>query len=272
LGIGIDPFDCVDAAGSLLSLAPSALFTDVDGTISQIAPRPEEGVVDQQVTTILSRFSSYLDLVAVVSGRSVSDLRSMIDMDGLTYVGNHGLEWWDNGRAVVLPAARPFLPKIAASMEYLQLHLDLPGLLFEDKGITGSVHYRLSPKPGEARKIILSVVAECQEARELRISEGRMVIDLLPPVRAGKGTAVRRLVRSHHLHAAVYLGDDATDLDAFRQLRAIRNSGQFDCMLIAVSSPEAPTDLLEEADCTLEGVEEVIAFLDATSTSLAEST
>ena len=227
--------------------------------------------MDPQTVDVLRRLSRALDVVAVVSGRSVSELRSMIQVEGLTYVGNHGLEWWEDGEAIVAPEARPFLPGVAATMRCLRERLDLPGLLVEEKGVTGSIHFRLSPDPREARQAILHALAECPPAHGLRISEGRKVFDLLPPVMASKGTAVRQLVRSHHLRGVLYLGDDSTDLDAFRELRNLRTAGICDSLLVAVASPEAPEELLAQADCQLDGVDSALVFLAITTSWVEEA-
>ncbi len=261
VGSAVDVADYLKAAIAILDRKPSALFTDLDGTISPIASRPQDAKVDSQTVSALRRLSRLLDVVGIVSGRSLSELHSIVNVESLTYIGNHGLEWSEDGHSVIDPAARPFLPRIAATVRWLEDRLDIPGLLLENKGVTGAIHYRMSPDPLAARGEILSALAACQAAHGLRISPGRKVIDILPPVASGKGTAMERMVRFHHLKGVVYLGDDSTDLNAFRNLRALGTSEDCDVLLLAVSSSEAPEELLAEADYHLDGVDNVIAFL-----------
>lgn len=250
------------AARGVLSRRPSGLLTDVDGTISPIVNRPEKAAVHPQIADLLRCLADRLDLVAAVSGRPADQLLGLVGVDGMVYVGNHGLEWWQEGRARVVPEAQPYLPSIAATVQSLREGLDLPGVLVEDKTVTGTVHYRLSEDPASARATILHAIAQCPLARNLRVAEGRMVVNLFPPVRADKGTAVERLVQSRGLRGAIYLGDDLTDLDAFRALHSLRRSGVCHALLVAVASSEAPPDLIKEADYQLEGVESVATFLE----------
>lgn len=253
--------DALAAARALLSQRPAALVTDVDGTISPIASRPEEARVQPGIVHLLRRLAGRLDLVAAISGRSIGQLRPMIDIEGMVYVGNHGLEWWDQGQATVAPEARPYLPALEATMVWLGKRLELSGVLVEDKGATGSVHYRLSPDPAAVRRTILQTIAQCPSAHDLEVVEGRMVVNLRPPVPADKGTAVERLVRRWGLRGVLYLGDDLTDLDAFQALRSMRQSGECDALLVGVASPEAPPGLAEGADHLLNGVDAVESFL-----------
>lgn len=250
------------SAWTVLSSRPSGLITDVDGTISRIADRPEAARVHPRVPDLLGRLGTRLDLVAAVSGRPTGQLPSMLAVDGMVYVGNHGLEWWEDGRAAVVPEAQAYVPTVAATMRYLRERLDVAGVVVEDKGATGTVHYRLSGDAESARRAILQAVAGCPSAGDLLVAEGRKVVNILPPVRADKGTAVERLIRLRGLRGAIYLGDDATDLDAFRALRAMRKSGACATLAVAVASDEALADVFREADYTLDGVEAVASFLE----------
>lgn len=95
-----------------------------------------------------------------------------------------------------------------------------------------------------------------------------MVIDILPPVRASKGTAVQQFGRMHGLRGIVYLGDDSTDIKAFRELRALRASGTCDSLLMAVGSTEVPDDLIAEADGIVDGSDGAIEFLGMVASAL----
>ena len=90
-------FENLDAIQELLSLSPFGLITDVDGTISEIAPFPEEARVSPVCREQLATLTKRLELVAAISGRPVSEVREMIGVEEIVYIGNHGLERWEDG-------------------------------------------------------------------------------------------------------------------------------------------------------------------------------
>lgn len=245
----------------VLSKERAGLITDVDGTISRISEFPGGAIVDPGVLQLLERLSRRLALVALVSGRSVAQVRQMVGIGDLVYVGNHGLEWWEHGRGAVAPEVEPHLGAIRATLGWLDRALTLPGMVVEDKRATGSIHYRLVLDQSSARTAILEAIARCPLARTLKVTEGRKVVNLLPPVVADKGTAVERLVKQHRLQGVVYLGDDVTDLDAFRALRALRASQGLETLAVGVCTSEGPASLASEADGCLEGVGAVTMLL-----------
>jgi trehalose 6-phosphate phosphatase len=97
----------------------------------------------------------------------------------------------------------------------------------------------------------------------LRLIEGALVVNLLPALAIDKGAAARRLVERHGLRSVAFFGDDVTDLDAFRALRALREEGLADTVAIGVGSAEGPPAVRDEADLMLEGVAEVERVLAA---------
>src|SRR6185503_4316847 len=130
----------------------------------------------------LAGLHGILALVAVVSGRTAADARAMVGIPGLIYVGNHGLEIWSERGAEIVPEARPWVPRLAAVLEDVTRQLrHSDGILVENKGATASLHYRLAPDPEQARRDLLELLARCALTSGLRIEEGRMVINLLPP-------------------------------------------------------------------------------------------
>ena len=88
-----------------------------------------------------------------------------------------------------------------------------------------------------------------------------MVVELRPPVAVDKGVAVARVIREHGLRAALYLGDDRTDIDAFRALRRLTAEGACYGVAVAVLHDEARADLAAEADIALASIQRVPAFL-----------
>lgn len=246
---------------SVLALAPAGLITDIDGTISPTAPTPEEATVSPACRDALQALCNRLALVAAVSGRDATKAREMVGLDVMVYVGNHGLERWQDGEVLVVEEARHYAPLIRDAVEALRRGLDAPGLIVEDKGVTASVHYRLSPDQDAARDAILSFLAAATEAQDLRITEGKLVVELRPPVDVNKGTSLERLVSERGLQGVVYIGDDVTDVDAFRSLRSLAPRGVCRGLALGVVGSETPPEIAQESDMVLRGVSEVEELL-----------
>ena len=125
----------------------------------------------------------------------------------------------------------------------------------EDKGLTVSFHYRQAQDEAAAR-VELERVAE--RARELGLKPrwGRKVLEVVPPVVADKGTAIRSLLADSGLERALYAGDDTTDIDAFRALATVEVG-----VRVAVASAEAVDALREAADIVVESPAELVELL-----------
>jgi trehalose 6-phosphate phosphatase len=150
----------------------------------------------------------------------------------------------------------------------LAVRLGLPGLILEDKGPILAFHYRLCPDHEATRQAILAALAPW-ETRGLRVREGRMVFELAPPLDIDKGTALARLMQTYRLAGVLYLGDDLTDVDAFKVLRAWRHEGKVSGAAIAVANPESGPKVMEEADYWVDGVPGVEWLLGAIATAVA---
>lgn len=254
-------FRHLDAIERQLQQAPFGLITDVDGTISHIAPTPEEAEVTPLCRRYLARLSQHLPLVAAISGRPTAAVREMVGIDEMVYIGNHGLERWQNGRTEMAGAVKPYLGLISRVVQAFSRQPAIEGIIIEDKGAIAAIHYRLSPNPELAEKAILDTVNVIPEIEELHLRRGKRVIEILPPLEVDKGTAIRDLITEYHLNSALYLGDDRTDSDAFRAIHAQSNSPHFQGYAIAVTNPEMPENLIREADFTVNGVTDVERFL-----------
>lgn len=255
----------VDQLSRILSERPAGLITDLDGTISRIAPAPELAEVEPVARGALRDLAERLDLVAVISGRSAADAQRLLQLDRVVYMGNHGLERRARGRTVVAPEARPYLPLITQTLTALASRLPDTGVVIEDKGATASIHYRQSPDPELAKSAILDALLPLAEQYGLRISYGRRVVELRLPVALDKGSALRDLVRDYHLRSVIFLGDDMTDLDAMRALQALRSSGVVTGLSVGVVGPETPDQIAQEADLTVSGVDAVAGLLTGLS-------
>jgi trehalose 6-phosphate phosphatase len=261
-------FDHLDSVKGLLKRSPFGLITDVDGTISETAPTPQEAKVYPLCQRYLSELCRHLPLVAAISGRSVAQVRDMVGIDGMVYVGNHGLEIWAEGKPELAEEAADYPGVIAAVIEGLSRRLPMAGMRIEDKRLTASIHYRLHPAPERAKETILAALRQLPQARGLRIIPGRKVIDILPPA-ANKGTAIAALINRYHLRAGLYLGDDVTDIDAFRTVRTVSRGRGFRGLAIGVISKEMPEDFIAEVDFTLNSVSDVARFLEWLSQTVA---
>jgi len=235
----------------LLREAPFGLITDLDGTISPIADTPAEAVVSPACRRHLEAIAAGGALVAVVSGRTVQETRQMVGLDGIVYVGLHGFSlavppaWTEASAAAYTVLARSVLDELRRAVA-------LPGVVFEDKGPLIAVHYRQAVDPPVARQAILDAIAAAATARRFACHEGKMVVELRPPVPAvHKGMVVRHLAAEHRLRAVLYLGDDATDIDAFR---AVREATAFRGASVVVAGEETPPEVLTAADYRVEGV------------------
>lgn len=220
--------------------ARAALFLDVDGVLAPIVPRPEDARVPDDIRAELRRLVARYALVACVTGRASADAREIVGVPELTYVGNHGLE--------LEPEAEEWTGRLASFLA----GVDWPRT--ENKGLTAALHYRDIDERVARRE--LDVVSERARAAGFTARYGRKVLELVPPLEANKGTAVRRLLDERGLQRALYAGDDTTDLDAFAALEALPLH-----VRVAVMSPEGPPALRAAAEIVLESQADVLTLL-----------
>jgi trehalose 6-phosphate phosphatase len=218
----------------------AAIFLDVDGVLAPIVARPEDAAVPDETRDEVRRLHEKYALVACVSGRTGDDARRIVGIDELVYVGEHGLE------------LEPSAPEWRAAIRAFADSVDWP---VEDKGLTLSFHYR-GVEDEEAAETFLLGVAERARDEGLRPRFGRKVLEIRPPVEASKGTAVRFLLQGHGLSRALYVGDDATDLDAFHALGELELG-----VRVGVASAESPRGITEQADVVVRSPAELRGFL-----------
>jgi trehalose 6-phosphate phosphatase len=225
-----------------LSEAPerAAIFLDVDGTLAPIARRPEDARVPDEARVEVARLAARYALVACVSGRTGEDARRLVGVEGVRYVGAHGLE--------LAPDAGRWRDEIHS----FATTVDWP---VEDKGLTVSFHYRQAEDESAALEY-LEEVAERARRAGLIPRFGRKVLEIRPPVHADKGTAVRQMLDETGLQRALYAGDDSTDVDGFRALDGLDVG-----VRVAVSSDEAPSELIRVADVVVDSPAELLELL-----------
>jgi len=184
----------------------------------------------------------------------------MVRVAGIHYIGNHGMERLVGRRTIVHPSIAPFISIVQTCANELGAMAGRPGVVVENKRLSISVHYRTAPDPSAARHSIYQAIRDCSECGPLEVEDGRKVINLRPPVAVDKGTAILSIVEQRALRGAVYLGDDVTDVNAFRALQNMRNVGVHTAA-IAVRSSESPGALLEAADAVIDGVASAVELL-----------
>jgi trehalose 6-phosphate phosphatase len=233
-----------------------AVLTDIDGTLAPIVPTPDMSEVSEELKDLLSQLSERYLLVAGISGRKTEDALDLIGLEDVVYFGNHGFEILRDGEVEVIPEALPYLEKVQELEHLAREELVPQGAFVEEKGITASIHYRNAPR--EVGEECVRFVKREGERLGLRITVGRGVVEARPPIRADKGTAVRTLVEEYHPQKAMFIGDDTTDLDAFRELEVLREEGALkEILRIGVSSDEGPPEIEEQADIVVDGVDGV---------------
>ena len=237
------------------------LAVDFDGTIAEVVPIPDDARIAPRCAEALARLSRKLTVVSVVSGRSADDLRSKTGLEGVAYVGNHGAEFIDGGRVTLAPGASATRDSVRALFEHLRAAVDSPGLIWEDKGFSASVHYRLAPAPDEAMRTLSEALDAAPPVEGVEVFWGKRVLELRPATGLNKGYAVRRLVREWRLNGLIFVGDDMTDVDGLRALRGLKAEVALRGLGVAVLYDDSPDELLEWADYGLDGVPGVEAFL-----------
>jgi trehalose 6-phosphate phosphatase len=216
-------FDALDEVGERIAQSLHLLLClDFDGTLAAIAKDPAVVFLSPRMKMTVESLSKCANTsVAIISGRDRADLQARVDIPGLIYAGNHGLEISGPGFIFIEPGAvanRMALQELAAD---LARHLGgIPGAFVEDKGLTVSVHYRqVAPSSWEQiRQMVESALSKADDA--FLLTCGDKVYEVRPRVTWNKGTAVgwikKQLGQPNAL--VIYLGDDVTDEDAFRAL------------------------------------------------------
>lgn len=239
-------------------LRDAALLFDLDGTVAPIRPLPGQVTLSPAMRAGISALVDRAGLVAFVSGRSLTDLERIVALPGCAYVGNHGMEIRrsDGAREVAEPA-RPWLVAIERFADAVDAErLVRAGAWMEDKGVTLSFHYRTAPDQPAAQAYLEAEIIPIARAAGLRVTHGRKVVEVRPPVEVNKGTAVRQLVVASPCTLATYLGDDVTDVDAWAALHALADAGALRAAVsVAVVGHETSSAVSKEADVSVHGIE-----------------
>ncbi|MDC7684847.1 trehalose-phosphatase [Asticcacaulis sp. BYS171W] len=194
-----------------------SLFLDVDGTLAQIRPRPEDVGPDVRRNTLLRRVARAVDgRLAILSGRTIPEVDYILDNAVRAVAGVHGLERRDTEGErrdyLITDEVRQALDQ--AILVLNALAEQKRGVLIEAKGKSVGVHYRLNP---EAEDMVLTITQNIAQNSPLSLQRGDRVAELRAPG-PDKGDALRAFMNEVPFEGRmpVFVGDDLTDEHAFR--------------------------------------------------------
>jgi trehalose 6-phosphate phosphatase len=244
----------------------SAVLLDVDGVLAPIVQHPDDAHMPETTRRPLIEVARRYGVVACVSGRRASDARRIVSLGSIAYLGSHGSE-------VLMPGA--IAPQLDRELQAWTRRVqnfardnfseDLRKLRvrLEDKEAIAALHWRGVPDEEEAQAAIEDVAAAAKRAG-FTTHWGRKVLEIRPPVRIDKGAGIINLLRDRDLAAALYVGDDTTDLDAFRGLIELVEGDRLGTAVrVGVRSEEGPSELAREADIMVDGTDGVRGLLQA---------
>ncbi|WVZ57571.1 hypothetical protein U9M48_007940 [Paspalum notatum var. saurae] len=221
-----------------------ALFLDYDGTLSPIVDNPENALMSDEMRAAVRHVASLFP-TAIISGRSRDKVFDFVKLNELYYAGSHGMDIMgpirktadsngvecirstdSQGKEVNLfQPASEFLPMIGEVYKKLGESVkDIVGARMEDNKFCVSVHYR-NVAEDDYKKVFQRVTAVLEDYPCLRLTHGRKVFEVRPVIDWNKGKAVEFLLESLGLNETedvlpIYVGDDRTDEDAFKVLKA----------------------------------------------------
>jgi trehalose 6-phosphate phosphatase len=234
----------------------AAVLLDVDGVLAPIVRHADDAHVPEPTRVPLIAVAKRYGLVACLSGRRATVARRIVSLGSITYVGNHGSEILRGGATAV--EVDPEVAAWSGRMASFAAAQDADALQrlrirAEDKDVIRAFHWRGAPDEAAAEAAVRAV-AEQAEADGLVTRWGRKVLEVRPPVELNPGRGVERLLRDAGVGAALYAGDDTTDLDAFDRLRRLTSEGILETALcVGVRSDETPQRLEETADLLVDG-------------------
>jgi trehalose 6-phosphate phosphatase len=197
-----------------------AFFLDFDGTLVELAERPDTIRLAERTRDVLSRLAVVTGgAVAIVTGRDIGDLDRFLEPLRLPAAGIHGLT---RRSPTGLSHSAPLDEEFLRHAEFLLVPLVLAetGLLLERKSNAVALHYRGRPDLEEScRAVMEQLVALCPG---IQIKRGKMVFEA-KPFGADKGTAILDFLKEPPFagRRPIVAGDDFTDEDAFAAVNAV---------------------------------------------------
>lgn len=251
---------------TVLTQRPLGLVFDIDGTLSPMAPTSDEARLYPGVEPLLERLRERVH-VAIMTGRAIDDGARMVNVEGLTYIGTHGLEWCDGLPSLhpvqIVPEALQYIEPGTYLLDLVEKALpNLPGAYVQRKRVGGTLHYRQSANPERSRRDILAILEEPARKLNMRLREGRMMVEVLSPLAVDKGKALRRFAEHFQLQGIVFAGDDLTDLDAVLEVERLRGENKVlaGASVVVQHAASLPA-MLEHADVVVQEVEGMVNLL-----------
>lgn len=203
------------------------LLFDFDGTLTPIVPNPDEACLPPAVASQLAHLSEGTKfLVGLITGRSLADIQHRIGIPGLIYAGNHGLEIHGPGLDFIHEvAARLAIVQAPITARLKEALAGLTGVIVEPKGLSLSLHYRMTPgcQLERVEAAFHSTVAPYLDSGSVKITTGKMVLEVRPNVDWDKGKAIAKLREAFPgASETLFFGDDLTDEDGFN---VVQDSG-----------------------------------------------
>ena len=239
----------------------TAILLDIDGTLAPIVDNAADAHVPETTRQLLIAVAHRYRLMACVSGRRASEARAMVSIGAISYIGSHGAELLRAGwtEAVLDKGLEEWVRRIQEfGREADTADVRKRRVRLEDKGAIVAFHWRGAPDE-EAARAAIEAIAKRAQAAGLATHWGRKVLEVRPPVKIDKGAGIISFLNDagEGIDAALYVGDDTTDLDAFRALRELLDEGKLERVVrVGVASDEGPSAVTGEADLVVDGTEE----------------
>ena len=258
------PSDELLLGSALADAANWVVLMDYDGTVAPFVKDPQRANPGTLTRRFLSQLPGVFGMVAFVSGRPAEFLHQHVGIDGIHYVGNYGADVWAPG-AAACTVGKEFVPYIEPLQAFGKRSygesLRKLGVLFEDKGVTLTFHWRGSKDPAAAETAVLNVVDEARR-RGWSAARGEMNWEVRPPISMSKRDAAIRLLEGRHWKGVIILGDEMSDVRTWEGAEYLRSRGQIDHVIrIGVASDHTPPAMAAGADRMAPGVRGVTRLL-----------
>lgn len=217
------PLELRDALRERLGKRRLVVFLDYDGTLTPIVDRPDLAVLHDDMRRVLEALVERHP-VYVISGRDRDDVRRLVGIDAIEFVGSHGFHMLDQAPDIDQETLDEAAPQLQAAADELEQWLDyIDGVLVERKKFSFALHYRLADQH-DLRQIKAAAEDVLERYSALTFKKGKKVIEFLPDIQWDKGRCLQALLGRVRDQSGdrdvypIYIGDDVTDEDAFRFL------------------------------------------------------
>ena len=244
------------------SRRPLLIATDLDGTLSPIAAHASEARVPAPALAVLDRLAQ-VARVAVITGRDLNTARRLVPCEGVVVIGSHGLE--TTFESDLLPgvdrvrlgaALERVEQKVVSAVPSAYLHV-------ERKAISTAFHFRQTPElEHQLRKALENLPTE------LRLREGRMVLEVLPNAQGGKDLALTALARAFKAKSILAMGDDRTDVAMFRAGLSLQQEGLQVLLAGVAGGSETPPEIAELSHVLLRSTDEALEALETVARAM----